>query len=295
MFALKNRKQNLRKSPKLSLIRRKQSRSGSRTTRINITQWFARKGGRGTRRTRDRDMRVGEHRPMLMVPVSMYRVVPIRAVGADSGRWVRGRRQRRIKQRGLHGCAIQQGTIQVLVELVHLQLETLHSRINLRLPGVERRGCRLQRRLQRVNASVRRGEVRIQLVVEVGEAAVELVGEALRHLVENGLDGGIHRSMAALKPGKVVMGRRLQNRRNLIPGLLGAVRTRQGIASNWKREQNWGIGRGQIGGGIIFSYNSVHVVHLSLPTGSIRYRSAGCWAGSFSSLASAELLLWAFL
>ena len=107
MFALKNRKQNLRKSPKLSLIRRKQSRSGSRTTRINITQWFARKGGRGTRRTRDRDMRVGEHRPMLMVPVSMYRVVPIRAVGADSGRWVRGRRQRRIKQRGLHGCAIQ--------------------------------------------------------------------------------------------------------------------------------------------------------------------------------------------
>jgi len=78
-------------------------------------------------------------------------------------------------------------------------------------------------------------------------------------------------------------------------GVLGAVRTRQGIASNWKREQNWGIGRGQIGGGIIFSYNSVHVVHLSLPTGSIRYRSAGCWAGSFSSLASAELFLWAFL
>ena len=112
----------------------------------------------------------------------------------------------------------------MLVELVHLQLEGLHSRVDSRLPGVERRGCRLQRRLKRVNASIRRAEARIQLDVKVGEAAVELVGEALRHLVENGLDVGIHRSVAALKPGKVVMGRQLQNRMNLIPGLLGAVR-----------------------------------------------------------------------
>ena len=45
----------------------------------------------------------------------------------------------------------------------------------------------------------------IPLVVVLGEALAELLGEPLLHLVEDELDGGIHGTGALLESGKVIV------------------------------------------------------------------------------------------
>lgn len=63
------------------------------------------------------------------------------------------------------------------------------------LPGIEHRGRRLQGRFQHLNT-----------LISVAEALVESGGEiieALRHLVENQFDVGIHDTVTVLPPGEM--------------------------------------------------------------------------------------------
>ena len=61
-------------------------------------------------------------------------------------------------------------------------------------------------------------EAAVPLLVVLGEALAELIGESLLHLVEDDLDGGIHGACSLLEAGEVVVGGRGSRIVSLIPG-----------------------------------------------------------------------------
>ena len=97
--------------------------------------------------------------------------------------------------------------------LAELELHIVDGGFDERTPVVEHLG----RVLQAVEAGAlglhEVVEAAVTLLVMVGEALAELVGQALLHLVEDELDDGIHGAGSLLEPSKVLMrGKGLQDR-----------------------------------------------------------------------------------
>jgi hypothetical protein len=162
--------------------------------------------------------------------------VAMRPVGGESGRWVRGRRLRRLEDAvGLGWGRVDDDPLQVLVELADGDLHIIQSTFNTRLPFLirghnllnvgdalirhpallqssdtsrhifARRGPLLKRAHTRLYLGIGLHKMVIPLGVEIRKSLLP-PGVGLAKLVEDHLGIRVHGSLVVLESSEVVMG-----------------------------------------------------------------------------------------
>jgi len=150
-------------------------------------------------------MEQSRHRPKPILPVAVVFTVANWPVGVGSGRWARGRRRGHREDAGSGRHVVDDGSLEVLVQLADLQLEVVHRAFDVRLPRLERGRHFLDPPDPRLVGVVGVAEAGLPLRVEVGEALLPL-GVALVELIKDKLRVGIHGAQTTTESGEVIVG-----------------------------------------------------------------------------------------
>lgn len=149
----------------------------------------------------------GRNDPMVTLPVERINAAPVGQFSCAS----RGGWKRQGDERGLPTLTIAKRALPVLSQLAHLETDVVELALDVGTPRIERRDGLLER----LDALLLRRPLGVEAIEALAQLLL-LLGEALRHLVEDKLGVGVHGTVAALKPGEVVVsGLMLQDRMNL--------------------------------------------------------------------------------
>ena len=98
-----------------------------------------------------------------------------------------------------------EGVVPEAGDLAELEPDVLDGGFDVWTPFVEHLGRVLQANNPGALRLLEVVEQAVPLLVMLGEALAELLGEPLLHLIEDDLDGGIHGAGAFLEAGEVVL------------------------------------------------------------------------------------------